>query len=485
MSNVRNKKKKNIFNSMKLGFILLAIQIILTLILGGLFIYLNILPLKYLLPLIIVLIFFAGYSLLLQKSKKHRKGGKIFSIFISIILCMGCYYLIVTNSMFSAISGANTKLDNISIIVLKDDLAQSIEDAIDYSFGIQEILDRDNTDKTVEYFNKDLGIELSTVNYTELNLQVEALYKGEINAIIVNEAYRDTIEESYADFSEETRVLDSYKVETEIEVSTTDKVVTKDSFTVYISGIDTYGSISSTSRSDVNIIATINPKTRQILLTTTPRDYYVSLPIAGGAKDKLTHAGIYGVDASIETLESLYDINIDYYARVNFTTLIGMVDALGGITVNSEYDFTSIWGYSYVKGENQLNGEEALSFSRERQAFANGDNQRGINQTLVLKAMINKAISPTIITSYSGIVSSISESFETNMTASEISSLVKMQMDDMASWNIVSSAVTGTGDSRTTYSTGSQYLYVMIPDLATIETAKAMIQKVIDGEIIN
>jgi LCP family protein required for cell wall assembly len=255
--------------------------------------------------------------------------------------------------------------------------------------------------------------------------------------------------------------------------------LTKDVFTVYISGIDTYGSISTTSRSDVNIIATVNTNTKQILLTSTPRDCYVLLPVEDGQMDKLTHAGIYGVDVSIGALENLFDISIDYYIRINFTTLIDMVDALGGITVDSEFAFNTKEN-SFSKGENQLSGKEALDFARERYAFANGDKQRGENQMQVIKAMIYKAMFPAVIKNAGYIIETISKNIETNMSTSEITSLINTQMNDGAYWNIMMNSVKGMGDSRITYSGGNQKLYVMIPDQDSVNEAKAKMKQVME-----
>lgn len=401
------------------------------------------------------------------------------SIFICLILALGCYYLIKTQSLLIDISSKNTKIDDVSIIVLKEDPAQSINDTADYLFGIQEVLDRENTDKTIEKINGDLGIEMKIKAYSDLSLQVEALYGGEVDAIILNEAYRDTIKEIYKDFDERTKVLTSHQIEIPVEIEPSDKEVTLEPFNVYISGIDTYGPIRRTSRSDVNIIATVNPKTKRILLTTTPRDFYVPFPITGGVRDKLTHAGVYGIDVSIGTLEDLYDIEIDYYVRVNFDSLIKMVDALGGINVNSEYAFKS-GGYSFKKGINQLNGAQALAFSRERYAFASGDNQRGKNQMAVIKGMIEKAMSPAIITNYSKIMDGLSESFETNMSPNDITSLIKMQINDMSPWEVKTNNVTGKGAMKTTYTYKKKHLYVAIPDEPSVEEAKNMIKQIFE-----
>ena len=220
----------------------------------------------------------------------------------------------------------------------------------------------------------------------------------------------------------------------------------------------------------------------KILLSTTPRDYYVTIPgVSGEQRDKLTHAGIYGVDVSMATLENLYGIDISYYARVNFTSLIKIVDALGGVEVQSEYAF-SAGGYSFQEGTNYLNGEQALAFSRERYSFSGGDNQRGKNQEAVLTGILQKAMSPAILTNASALITSVSDSVETNMTRQEMAKFINMQLSDGASWTIESTAAVGTGDNQACYSSGSQLLYVMWPDEASVSEISTKMQQVLSGE---
>ncbi len=254
-------------------------------------------------------------------------------------------------------------------------------------------------------------------------------------------------------------------------------------FTMYISGIDNRGGLIAKSRSDVNILATVNVDTRQVVLVSTPRDFYVPLPISNGYPDKLTHAGIYGVDVSIGTLEMLYDIDVDYYFRVNFNGFEKIVDALGGVTVHSDYAFTTPGGYSFQKGENNLNGEQALVFARERKSFSEGDRQRGKNQMAVIKAVINKAMSPAILSNYAELMESMEGSFETSMPYDVIAELVRDMLTKGGSWNIVSCSANGSGDSRRPYSMSTD-AYVMIPDQATVDAAIEKMQQVINGEIV-
>ena len=246
---------------------------------------------------------------------------------------------------------------------------------------------------------------------------------------------------------------------------------TEHPFNILISGIDVSGPISTTSRSDVNIIMTVNPLDHRILLTTTPRDYYVFIPgISGDERDKLTHAGVYGIKTSMRTLENLYDVGISDYIRINFDSLIQLVDALGGVDVNSEVEFSS-GDYYFRRGMNHLNGEEALAFSRSRHQFGSGDNQRGQNQMLVLTAILNKLQSPDLLRDPSEVLDVVGRSMQTSFTSEEIANVISWQLDSGHGWDIGRQAVTGTGDSQQTFSMGGTDLYVMWPDEESVSSA--------------
>ena len=222
----------------------------------------------------------------------------------------------------------------------------------------------------------------------------------------------------------------------------------------------------------------VNTKTKEILLLSTPRDFYVDYSVTGGAKDKLTHAGIYGIDASIDALERLYDIDVNYYLRVNFTGFTDIIDALGGVDVYSEYDFTVQNVREYQEGWNHLTGTEALAFARERYSFADGDYQRGENQMEVIRAVIEKCASSSMLTNYTSVMRAVSGSFETNMPETQIAELVRMQLSDMSGWNVTSYMVSGQSEYAETYSMPGQELYVIIPDQTTVEEAKTKIREV-------
>ncbi len=267
---------------------------------------------------------------------------------------------------------------------------------------------------------------------------------------------------------------------------TADVNVEEEPFTIYVSGNDSYGEVTlEDGRSDVNILLTVNPNTRQILMTTTPRDYYVELPLGEDCWDKLTHAGNYGIDCSMQTLEALYDVEIDYYLRVNFSGFESIVDALGGVDVYSDYAFASLHGaYYFEQGYNAVDGAAALAFVRERYAFEDGDVQRGKNQMAMIRAIMDKAMSPALVTGYLGLMDSVSDSFITNMPKGSISDLVKMQLSEGGSWNIVSNSVNGYVSEAYTYSDNSQMLSVMFQDEASVQYAAELIDRCEGGEVL-
>ena len=276
----------------------------------------------------------------------------------------------------------------------------------------------------------------------------------------------------------------TYSIKSELQNQSADVEVKDETFSVYISGIDVFGAIETNSRSDVNIIAVVNPTSHQILLITTPRDYYVPLTIYGGVRDKLTHAGIYGVDVSRGTLENLYNTEIPYYLRMNFSGFINIIDALGGVDVYSPESFTGLHGGTYQEGYNHLNGEEALSFARERYSFASGDRQRGKNQMEVIRAMIDKCQTSSLLLNYQEVMQSLAGSFQTNLEQDRIAQLVSAQIFEKSEWNVVTYSVDGTGSSRTTYSMPNQRAYVMIPNESTVDHAKELLRQVKDGETL-
>ena len=462
------------------GKIVVLIQFLLSIVLGIAVWYSGLVPGIYLAILYVSLLVLFGITLGLEFVRSNVYiAGIVISVLISIGLATGAYFVIRTNQMMTDIGGATYKTDNMIVVVRADDTASTLDDAADYKFGIQTSQDQDNTSKMLADIEDTLGKQINTTEYETVTEEAQALLAGKIDAAVYNEAFTEIIGESIEGYSDQIKMIYQYGINTTLKK---EEANVREPFNIYISGIDVAGSITKTSRSDVNIIMTVNPNTHKILLTTTPRDYYVTLPgVSGDQRDKLTHAGIYGVDVSMNTLESIYGIDITYYARVNFTSLIKIVDALGGVDVNSEYAFESA-GYQFQKGINHVNGEQALAFSRERYKFEDGDNQRGKNQEAVLKAILEKAMSPAILVNASELITSVSDSVETNMSRSEMAEFVSKQLASGSSWKIESVAATGTGDRQMCYSSGSNNLYVMWPDETSIEAIAQKMQEVLAGE---
>ena len=449
----------------------------------------------------VVLLVLNGLHIFVQLPLRRNKIGKLICGILAVLLSAGMIYGTVAadavQSALNKISGVVVEKQVTAVIVMKEDEAEELGDTSGYTFGTLANRDLENTQKIVAAIKEGLG-DIKTKEYETPEAMVDALYDDEVQAIILNEGYITLLaeQENYKDFSDRTKILYEHVIEQEITPIKPSGAITKTPFVIYCSGSDERQTdINAKTRSDVNILAVVNPKTRQILLVNTPRDYY--LPLArNGEMDKLTHAGLYGVQETMAVLDNLYGTETAYYGRINFWGLIDIVDALGGIDVYSDYAFTTtardVKGYymdkvSFNQGWNHMNGIEALTFSRERYAFSDGDNQRGKNQMKVIQAIIEKAASPSVLANYQDLLKAVSDNFITNMTYDEISSLVKMMQKDGFSWNIQTmSAKQGSGSSlQTCYSMPSQKLYVMPPDYNYINTIRQVITQVMNGEEIS
>ena len=405
-----------------------------------------------------------------------------------IILAVGSFYIGKVNNAFQKITGSNKKTSSMVVAVRSDDIADTLSAASGYTFGVQYATGGDQTRSAIKQIEKELGEDISVQEYSNLGEEAQALYSGEVDAIIYNSSYSNIIQEQYATFTKDTKIIYKHNIVVEIESDTTDESVTKP-FAVYLSGIDTDGDITEQGRSDVNIVAVVNPTSHQVLLITTPRDYYVPIPgVSGGQNDKLTHAGIYGVDVSMQTLEELYDTDIEFFGRVNFTSMIKVVDALGGLDIDSDLEFDTGWESGAEvhinEGMNHLDGISTLAFCRERQALPDGDNGRGVHQQAVITAIIKKMMSPAMLRGASDIIDSVSDGVDTNFTSSQIQSLIKTQLRTNAKWKIYSVSATGTAGTDICYSSGDEELYVTYPDENSVAEISEMIQKVKEGETI-
>lgn len=488
----------------------LAVEILTCLIVLGL----DMLPGKYMILLAVVLLvlwLLTGALLFWPRKKPGIAGRVVGCVLAALVVAGGAIISTVASDLdrtMTNITKPTTTGVTMAVYVRADDPIQALEDAGSYRFGIVDGYEQDRTEQALAAIAEKIGKDITPVNYPSVQEMIDALYGKEVDVILLNSAYITILADldGYTDFDERTRVLceipvtEHIKAEptmdttvtapTEKETDETTKLtepanITNTPFAVYISGSDTRSQKLTTGNSDVNIIVVVNPETKQILLLNTPRDYYIPNPAGNGALDKLTHCGVYGIDCSIEALEDLYDVQVDYYAQINFTGFEKLIDAIGGVTVYSNVSFSN-GGVSIQVGENYLNGSQALAFARERYQLAAGDNDRGKNQMKVIQAAIEKITSgTTIITNYAQILDSLEGMFATNIERSEINELVKMQLSDMASWNISTFAVTGNGDSKITYSIPGLRVYVMHPNDTLVAQASELIDRVIAGETLS
>lgn len=481
-------------------YIAIVVQLILAAILGGKLFSMDILPLLYKIAYIVIILLFNAVVFFAAKKRKTRLPMLILSILVSIVLVIGFWAVSKLDSTVEAITQEGTEVTEtietettelaeepeieMQILVLADSEGKTVADIYDFAMGYLSEADAEAAQGAMDAIGKAVGGEPHFVAFEEEESLAEALYNGTVDAVILAEGKAAEIAGTvnYSDFSKKTK---------EVLVSDLAGYLTVDAayennldtFIVYFSGIDVWGGVDVKSRSDVNILAVVNTKTRHIQLVNTPRDYFVELPISAGAKDKLTHAGLYGVENSIGALENLYGVNVDYYVRMNFSGFEAIIDTLGGVDVYSECDFTVEPIKHYTEGINHLTGLEALAFVRERKSFASGDNQRGRNQMAMLTAMVEKVCSTDILYNYSEVLDSIAANFQTNMTSEEIYELVRMELASTTEWTIDTYSVTGSGGKSATYSTPNSSSYVMIPNDADVAEAKAKMEAVLNEQV--
>lgn len=488
-----------------LSIFVLILQVAAEALTAAIILRLNVLPDKYTVVLFVVLallVLMTGLLLFARGKKPVSTARRIVASILALLIVCGCALLAkVAADAYQTIhavtnTGEETSVRNMYVFVRNEDPAQSLADAAGYSFAIVEEYDVEHTQQAIIVIEEQTGQSLDITGYEKTSDLADALFDSQTDAVIMNGAAVTLLmeDEAYADFTQKARILYAIpltqleETEPSTEPSTEppeiEENVTNSPFVVYISGSDTRSSKLNVSRSDVNILAVVNPVTKQVLLLNTPRDYYVPNPAGGGKLDKLTHCGLYGTDCSMEALEDLYDLEIDYYAQINFDGFETLIDAVGGVTIYSDQSFTARDTY-IRKGENYLTGAKALDLVRERYHVSGGDNGRGKNQMKVVEALIGKLTNgTTIISNYSAILKSLEGMFKTSISTDEISMLVKMQLEDMASWNVQSFAVTGTGGSEKTYSAPGVYAYVMHPNETVVAYAGELADRVIAGEIL-
>lgn len=459
---------------------------------------LNVLPSKFLFIAVAILFLIDTIIVILINFYSKKVVSKIILIVVTIVLSLGMgfggYYLQKTNTMFSNITNVtSTSKNTVSVIVKESSDMQDLRDIADKKVGTLRLIGLVGTETCLEDIeSKDIKIQ--QVNYDSISNLMSAFYSGEVDVVILNESYRSNVEdiEEYKNFSDNTRVIYQTTFETE-DTNTANSVndITEHPFNILITGSDSRVDISESARSDVNMVVTVNPTTNTILLTSIPRDYYVTTVCdaadgcQNGAMDKITHTGMTGINTTKRTVENLLGIEINYTVKVGFESVTKIVDALGGIDVYVEpgYAVPELLhgkGRGVTEGVNHLDGELALAYSRERYAYTEGDRQRTKNQQQVVMGIIDKMTSSSVLANYADLMDALGDTFQTTMSASEIQALIQYQMDKMPSWTVEQYMVDGTGDTLMCAELG-QAAYVMVPDQTTVELAKRKIAAVMDG----
>ena len=420
-------------------------------------------------------------SIFLQKTKRSPLVTTVVLVIFSLVSLVGIFgfkqMIDITNRMNQTAAFSEVEM---SIVVPKDSDIKDVSQLT--SVQAPTKVDKNNIDTLMSALKKDKKVDLKVDDVASYQEAYDNLKSGKSKAMVLSGSYASLLESVDSNYASNLKTIYTYKIKKKNNNSA--KQVDSKVFNIYISGIDTYGSISTVSRSDVNIIMTVNMNTHKILLTTTPRDAYVKIP-GGGADqyDKLTHAGIYGVETSEQTLENLYGIKIDYYARINFTSFLKLIDQLGGVTVHNDQAFTSLHGkFDFPVGDIQMNSEQALGFVRERYSLDGGDNDRGKNQEKVISAIVNKLASLKSVSNFTSIVNNLQDSVQTNMSLDTINALANTQLDSGSKFTVTSQAVTGTGSTGqlTSYAMPNSSLYMMKLDDSSVASASQAIKNLME-----
>lgn len=455
----------------------------------------NVLPTKLLFLITIIFVLLDTIFALLLCYYTRAIVSKIICVVITLVLifgsCMGGYYISKTGSLLTNITNVTKHAKNtVSVVVKQSSDIKNKSQLNGLSVGTLRTIGTQGSSKALKELSKD-GIVMNQSEYDSLSAMLESFYNGEVDSIIINESSRSQIldMESYADFDNNTRVVyqTSYKVENTDKANAVSDITSKP-FNVLISGSDTRGGFDENGRSDVIMVATINPKTSTILLTSVPRDFYVTTACDAadgcmqGALDKITHTGIHGTNTTKRTVEQLLGIEINYTFKVGFDTVTDLVDALGGVDVYVEPGYAvSTSTFSVHEGTNHLDGEHALAYARERYSYTEGDRQRTKNQQQVLMGIVNEATKPSVITKYASIMDAMANTFSTTMSNEEISDLIKYQINNNPKWKMEQYMVDGTGDTLMCAELGD-VASVMVPDQSTVKMAKDKINAVLAGK---
>ncbi len=420
-------------------------------------------------------------NIFLQKTKKSPLVTTVVLVIFSLVSLVGIFgfkqMIDITNRMNQTAAFSEVEM---SIVVPKESDIKDVSQLT--SVQAPTKVDKNNIETLMSALKKDKKVDVKVDDVASYQEAYDNLKSGKSKAMVLSGSYASLLESVDSNYASNLKTIYTYKIKKKNNNSA--KQVDSKVFNIYISGIDTYGSISTVSRSDVNIIMTVNMNTHKILLTTTPRDAYVKIP-GGGANqyDKLTHAGIYGVETSEQTLENLYGIKIDYYARINFTSFLKLIDQLGGVTAHNDQAFTSLHGkFDFPVGDIQMNSEQALGFVRERYSLDGGDNDRGKNQEKVISAIVNKLASLKSVSNFTSIVNNLQDSVQTNISLDTINALANTQLDSGSKFTVTSQAVTGTGSTGqlTSYAMPNSSLYMMKLDNSSVASASQAIKNLME-----
>ena len=484
MSSRTNRKQKRTGKKMW-GMVNIGLTILYTVLVAFLLFIMfnyNFLSFRFLNIIITIgLLVVLAISIFLQKAKKSTLVTTIILVVFSLISLVGVFgfkqMIDITNRMNQTAAFSEVEM---SIVVPKDSDIKDVNQLTTVQAPTK--VDKNNVDTLMSALKKDKKVDLKVDDVASYQEAYDNLKSGKSKAMVLSGSYASLLESVDSNYSSNLKTIYTYKIKKKNNNSA--KQVDSKVFNIYISGIDTYGSISTVSRSDVNIIMTVNMNTHKILLTTTPRDAYVKIPDGGADQyDKLTHAGIYGVETSEKTLENLYGIKIDYYARINFTSFLKLIDQLGGVTVHNDQAFTSLHGkFDFPVGDIQMNSEQALGFVRERYSLDGGDNDRGKNQEKVISAIVNKLASLKSVSNFTSIVNNLQDSVQTNMSLDTINALANTQLDSGSKFTVTSQAVTGTGSTGqlTSYAMPNSSLYMMKLDDSSVESASQAIKNLME-----
>ncbi len=471
---MRKSKKKKVVSNIIFNVIAL-ISIVIAIIFCFSIYKLDMIPDKYLKLIFTGLGIFYLILLFFTLPRKMKMGFKVFSciffVLLDLVFGYGIKYADKTISFIDKINDELKQKEEYYVSVLNSGNYHSLEDLKNKRIGVYTNISAVNSKKAIETLKKNFNGEI--MEYDDVINMFEDLSEKKVDALLLNDSQKSVLESelSYLNLN----LIDIHSVMVQIErVEEVVKIVdvTNTPFNIYIAGGDAYGTINKVMNTDVNMVASVDPVNHKILLTSIPRDYYVNLPSKGNdAYDKLTHAGYYGIQESILAVEKLLDIDINYYAKVNFSTIEGIIDSIGGITIYNEKAFTTNdKNFSYRSGNIHLSGREALWYARERHAFNDGDVQRVKNQQKVLEAIVKKiTASKTLVSSYTDLLDSVSENFATSLDTKSINRLVKMQLNDMKNWLFEEQNLTGTGATKRVYSFPTMDLYVMIGNQETLD----------------